>query len=161
MKLATADDSIYNILAIDGGGIRGIITVTCVSRMEEFAYKYAQSQGYTDKPTFPKYLDSDGNLIKRMHMLDLFDMFAGTSTGSIASSGLCIREDPKNATSNPRFWASGVLDIYVNGRPLIFQKDSHWFTRILSYTLYFICFAGLFFLMGRCLYNNPKKMKYY
>lgn len=94
-------------------------------------------------------------------MIDLFDMFAGTSTGSIASSGLCIREDPKNQTSSPRFWASGVLGIYVDGRPVIFQKDQHWFTRILSYTLYFIFFAGLFFLMGRCIYNNPKKMKYY
>lgn len=33
--------------------------------------------------------------------------------------------------------------------------------RIFSYLLYFIFFAGAFFLMGRCIYNNPKKMKYY
>ena len=63
LKAAKAGESVYNVLAIDGGGIRGIITVTCVSRMEEYAYEYASSQGYTSSPTFPKYLDSEGSVI--------------------------------------------------------------------------------------------------
>lgn len=75
--------------------------------MEEFAYQYAKDQKYTEKPDFPKYINvSDGSVIERMHMIDLFDMFAGTSTGSIASSGLSLREDPQNNKSNPKYWAS-------------------------------------------------------
>lgn len=62
--------------------------------MEEFAYQYAKDQKYIENPDFPKYINaSDGSMIERMHMIDLFDMFAGTSTGSIASSGLSLRED--------------------------------------------------------------------
>ena len=28
----------YNILALDGGGIKGVITVTCIEQMELWAY---------------------------------------------------------------------------------------------------------------------------
>ena len=38
---------LYNILTIDGGGIRGIITATCIERMEKFAYDYAKEKNYT------------------------------------------------------------------------------------------------------------------
>lgn len=34
----SANDPYYNILTIDGGGIKGVITVTCIGRMEEYAY---------------------------------------------------------------------------------------------------------------------------
>lgn len=41
----------YNILSIDGGGIRGIIPATAIKNMESFAFSYATSKGYT----FPEY----------------------------------------------------------------------------------------------------------
>jgi patatin-like phospholipase/acyl hydrolase len=41
----------YNILTIDGGGIRGIIPATTISRIESYAFEYASEKGYT----FPKY----------------------------------------------------------------------------------------------------------
>lgn len=37
--------SFYNILAIDGGGIRGIIPGTVLEEMEKYAFKYAKSKG--------------------------------------------------------------------------------------------------------------------
>jgi patatin-like phospholipase/acyl hydrolase len=40
-----------------------------------------------------QYKDEDGALRKRMPMMDIFDMFAGTSTGSILSAGLAITKN--------------------------------------------------------------------
>jgi len=72
----------YNILAIDGGGMRGIISAECIKQIETFAFNYATSQNYT----FPVHRSANG----RMHMSDLFDMMAGTSTGSILSASFSV-----------------------------------------------------------------------
>lgn len=34
----------YNILSLDGGGIRGLITATIVDYMETYAYNYSRSE---------------------------------------------------------------------------------------------------------------------
>ena len=54
--------------------------------MEKFSYDYATTQKYT----FPKYNYDNGTQREAIHMQALFDMFAGTSTGSILSSALSI-----------------------------------------------------------------------
>lgn len=59
----------YNILTIDGGGIRGIIPGTCIEYIEDFAYDYAISKGY--KPTI-YYNKTTGNVLKKIPMKDLF-----------------------------------------------------------------------------------------
>ena len=33
----------YNILTIDGGGIRGIISASCLNLIEKYAYTYVQT----------------------------------------------------------------------------------------------------------------------
>lgn len=38
----------YNVLSLDGGGIRGIIPAIAVDYMEKEAYKYALSQKYIE-----------------------------------------------------------------------------------------------------------------
>lgn len=53
-----------------------------------------------------------------------------------------------------------MLDIYVDGRPIIFTTNVGQGTVIfLCYAIYFFLFATLFFLIGRYKYNNPKKYK--
>ncbi len=57
------------ILALDGGGIRGIFSLQVLKRIEEL---FRQERGQPD-----------------LVLADVFDMFAGTSTGAIIASGLC------------------------------------------------------------------------
>ena len=39
-------DNYYNILSMDGGGIRGLIPAMVIKHMEEYAYTYAKSKNY-------------------------------------------------------------------------------------------------------------------
>ena len=74
----------YNILAIDGGGIRGLIPAKAIQFMEKYAFDYCTSKGYN----FPKYSDKDGKVKPVVALKDMFDMMAGTSTGSIITAAL-------------------------------------------------------------------------
>lgn len=40
-KSCPKNEDYYNILTMDGGGIKGIITASCVIKIEAYAYKYA------------------------------------------------------------------------------------------------------------------------
>ena len=88
------EEPYYNILSLDGGGIRGLISATCVKLFEEEAYDYCTDKGYN----CPIYPDRPGVI----HMKDLFNMTAGTSTGSIISAGLSY---PKNDEGEPQYFA--------------------------------------------------------
>lgn len=82
----------YNILSLDGGGIRGLIPAQVLKYMELYAFEYSTSKGYD----FPKYPPLNGTARDDViHMKDLFDMMAGTSTGSIISAALSF---PSNDT---------------------------------------------------------------
>ena len=97
-------DEFYNILALDGGGIRGLISSTVVLMIEEFSYKYAKSKGYE----VPSYPGREGEGI--ISMKDMFDMTAGTSTGSIISAGLVYPSDKYKGV--PKFFAKDIINIY-------------------------------------------------
>ena len=43
-----------------------------------------------------QYTDDNGALIEKLPMSLLFDMLAGTSTGSLISTGLSIRKEVKD-----------------------------------------------------------------
>ena len=38
MVCQSKEEEYYNILSIDGGGIRGIISATCLAKIEAYAY---------------------------------------------------------------------------------------------------------------------------
>jgi patatin-like phospholipase/acyl hydrolase len=114
--LATANDDYYNILTIDGGGIKGVITVTCIAHMEEYAYEYGVEEMHY--PTITKYIDPEGQLRKRIPMKDLFDMFSGTSTGSILSAGMSLAK--VKGGIEPKYWADDIRNIYIDNSKKIF-----------------------------------------
>jgi patatin-like phospholipase/acyl hydrolase len=81
------------VLAIDGGGIRGIIPAVVLADLE----------ARTDRS-----------------ISDLFDLIAGTSTGGILA---CALSRPAGAGDRPRFTAQELVQLYVDEGPKIFHRD--------------------------------------
>lgn len=88
------------VLAIDGGGIRGIIPAMILTRVEQLLRYYS------------------GN--ENAHISDYFDLIAGTSTGGILTS-LYLCPDFKGSTRS-KYSANEVLDLYETDGPHIFKK---------------------------------------
>ncbi len=85
----------FNILVIDGGGIRGIVPVRILEKIEALTGKKIQ---------------------------DSFDMFVGTSTGGLIACCLSLR-DEKNA-ANPKFNLQDIANIYSTKSKTIFPVKS-------------------------------------
>jgi uncharacterized protein len=81
------------ILAVDGGGIRGIIPATVLAEVER----------RTGRRVF-----------------ELFDLIAGTSTGGILA---CALTRPADDGVSARFTAEELIDLYVSEGPRIFHRD--------------------------------------
>ena len=142
----------YNILAVDGGGIRGIIPGVVMKRMEKYAYEYAISKGYK----FPRYPGIDD----RIALKDLFDMMAGTSTGSILVSGLAYPDKDFLSIKKPQFFADDLLKIYTERGGEIFLQQglrfTHYFVFIIIFAVVF-CVCG--YLIGNMLFDSSRTRK--
>jgi hypothetical protein len=93
-----------------------------------------------------------------MHVRDLFDMFAGTSTGSILASALSLKSTTNS--SEPRYWATDANMIYVDSAPVLFAKNGvSKFFEVICYCVFISAFAATFFLCGRHRYNNKKTIE--
>jgi patatin-like phospholipase/acyl hydrolase len=82
----------YRILSIDGGGIRGIIPAVVLAELEQRSGKRA---------------------------FELFDMFAGTSTGGILSLALAA----PGGDGGARWSARDLLGLYLENGPVIFRRS--------------------------------------
>jgi patatin-like phospholipase/acyl hydrolase len=92
-------DGPKRILALDGGGIRGIITLGYLQRLEEILKKR-----YGNNPDF--------------RLSHYFDLIGGTSTGSIIGTCLSLGMSVKEVT-----------DLYLNLGPHIFGQKQSIFRR--------------------------------
>jgi uncharacterized protein len=90
------------VLAIDGGGIRGIIPALVLAEIER----------RTSRAT-----------------ADLFDLVAGTSTGGILACSLTL---PADDGRTPRWRAERLVDIYQREGPHIFSRSVWWRIRSLD-----------------------------
>jgi len=81
----------FNILAIDGGGIRGIVPIRILQKIEELSGK-------------------------KVH--ELFDMMAGTSTGGLIVSCLTLKETPES--TKPKYTLDDLAKIYTTDGSTIF-----------------------------------------
>ena len=86
----------HKILALDGGGIRGILTLEVLARMEEML---AEATG-----------GGSG-----FRLCDFFDYVGGTSTGAIIAAGIARGMSAKE-----------LLDFYQKTGPAMFDKQVLW-----------------------------------
>lgn len=86
------------VLSIDGGGIRGIIPLIMLDHIE---------QNFKD-------------IGKPLVIPDLVDVFTGTSTGTVISGALML----KNPDGTMKFSVRNVLDMYMYRGKQIFNKQS-------------------------------------
>jgi len=85
----------FNILTIDGGGLRGIVPVRILQKAEELSGRKIQ---------------------------DSFDMLAGTSTGGLIVSCLTLRDEKD--IHQPKYNLQQIADIYVSKGKVIFPIQS-------------------------------------
>lgn len=87
---------VWNVLSLDGGGIRGLITAKVVDYMETASHDYA-----VKTYCFPERKN------RKISMAELFDLVAGTSTGSLLATALVIPNDDEatKATQVNKFFA--------------------------------------------------------
>lgn len=78
--------------------------------MEIFAYEYA-----TKNLCYPK---NESN--PRVPMYKLFDLVAGTSTGSLLATTVVLPESKENRVN--KYWADDAISIYVNNGTAVFKK---------------------------------------
>jgi len=98
-NLSTMEECGYKIvLSIDGGGIRGIIPLIMLDHIE---------QNLKD-------------IGKPFVIPELVDLFAGTSTGTVISGALML----KNPDNSMKFSVRSILDMYMYRGKQIFNKQS-------------------------------------
>ncbi|KAL8170370.1 hypothetical protein V2J09_022174 [Rumex salicifolius] len=94
------DRGLVTVLSIDGGGMRGIIPATILTKLENELQE----------------IDEDPNA----RLADYFDVIAGTSTGGLIAAMLTT---PTPETRRPRS-AADVADFYKKEGPQIFSKNA-------------------------------------
>ena len=102
---------VFTVLAIDGGGIRGIIPAVILAYIERQMKEQL----------------SDGCKKDQLRIADVFDLIAGTSTGGIIALALT---KPDDSGKRPEYTAKRLVDLYLNEGENIFCKPK--FHRIRS-----------------------------
>jgi patatin-like phospholipase/acyl hydrolase len=90
----TVNNNTYNVLSIDGGGIRGLIPALLLVEIER----------------------RTGKAIS-----ELFDLIAGTSTGGILALGITI---PDKTTGKPAYTMKEIVELYSQKGRTIFLQDA-------------------------------------
>lgn len=98
---------IIRLLSLDGGGIRGIITASILSALEEKLNYLFKKKNKKD----PK---------RPLRLAQFFDLLAGTSTGGILTCAL-LTPHPDDPTY-PRYSAEEAVDLYLKNGQYIFTK---------------------------------------
>ena len=98
---------IFTVLAIDGGGIRGIIPALILARIEQRM----------------ENLLRDRKKKCQLRIANVFDLIAGTSTGGIIALALT---KPDDSGERPEYPAERLVDLYLNeGKKIFCSPKSH------------------------------------
>lgn len=124
--------------------------------MEKFAYDYVVNvKKYT---SWTPYKHDNGTIIEKMPMTDVFDNFAGTSTGSILATALVIPKE--KGKRQPKFWGSDTVNIYADNAEIIFSASvlpSGY--KFLLWLVYIVLAGAFFYMLGLKLYHPTEKLE--
>jgi uncharacterized protein len=95
------------ILALDGGGMRGIIPARFLQLLEIRLNEQRKAKGLGPKPLY-----------------SYFDIIAGTSTGGLISAALTMPSPTRPGL--PKFSLQEIIDIYTKDGERIFPKPGLW-----------------------------------
>lgn len=88
-------------------------------------------------------------------MAELFDLVAGTSTGSLLATALVIPNDDKNATMKNKFFAQKAIEVYTDLAPIVFTKFAVTLkSRIIGTLIFLVVGLLVGFLIGVRVYHN-------
>ena len=136
----------WNILSLDGGGIRGLITATVVDYMEGYSYRYAR-----DAYCIPAR-DNE-----QLSLSEIFDMVAGTSTGSLLATTIVFPDKSPNPQfpGKNKYFAETAISIYADKASSVFKlfELSIW-GRILGTIIFTLVGALLGLYIGFKMYHN-------
>jgi patatin-like phospholipase/acyl hydrolase len=99
--MSPATSNKLTILSIDGGGIRGVVPLYLLSKLE------AELRSRLNKPDF--------------FISTCFDTLSGTSTGAIITAGLSV---PNKKNNQPQYDARFILQAYLNAGQKIFRAST-------------------------------------
>ena len=116
------------ILAIDGGGIRGIIPLVILDHIEQ----------------------NIRIMRKSFSIPDSVDLFSGTSTGTVISGALMV----KNSDGSSKFKVRDILDMYLHRGKQIFNKENGASTHRYSYPFRLVLDANFGDLKLKDLHSN-------
>ena len=140
VKVSSSDK--YNILSLDGGGIRGIITAAVIDKMENLAYEKALIVYKIPARTE-----------KKVSMAELFDMVAGTSTGALLAATLVIPKssDPKM----PKYYANDFMeDFKLRGGDIFVREEFDWAKFSLIVCLTFVACFAVGYALGKSKFQS-------
>ena len=117
--------------------------------MEEYAFQYVQEKGYE----VPTYSNAPAG---GMHLSQLFNMTAGTSTGSILAAGLSIYDE--NNHTQPALYSDDLIEIYsTKGDQIFMSQKLSTAESVASWFVICLVFTAVFFTCGIYKYDNPKR----
>lgn len=145
----------YTVLSLDGGGVRGLIPATVLESFEKFAYEYVTDPANADKFERTVPVNSTHKIV---NMNTIFDMIAGTSTGSIIAGMISTPSDKD--PSVPAYSAVDVVELYSTQGKKLFLSTAFptWAAAVIS-LIGMIIFGILFFKIGMFYFDNIETYK--